>query len=314
MYACSPRWRADWISEVDLSRILSQLSDKIVPASGGSSRVGINYGIHFTGGEPFLNFDLLLRAVEIASEHGLPSIFVETNSFWCVDEESCGEKLQKLREAGLNGILVSVNPFVVEYIPFEKIDRAIKVGAKIFGENLMIYQLEFYRQFKEIGLRGTMRFEEYLEKFGVDGLRFVELIPMGRACYKLRDLFRKYPAKRFFHENCRRELLREWHTHIDNYGNYITGYCGGLSLGDARELDKLLEEGIDLDERPILKFLVSENLGELYRFTVSEFDYVERADGYISKCDLCLDIRRHIVLQTGEFKELAPRMFYFNLE
>jgi len=107
-------------------------------------------------------------------------------------------------------------------------------------------------------------------------------------------------------------FISDAHTHIDNYGNYMTGYCGGLSLGDARRLDELLEYGIDLDERPILKAL-TESLGKLYELAVKEFNYVERADGYISECDLCLDMRRHIAQQTDEFHELAPKEFYRNL-
>ncbi len=314
MYACSPSWSGDWISESDLRKILSQLSGKIASAPGGRSRVGINYGLHFTGGEPFLNYRLLLRAVELAKEYDMPSVFVETNSFWCVDREISEERLRRLREAGLDGILISVNPFLIEYTPFERIDLAVRLSRKIFGGNTMIYQLQFYDQFRGIGLRGTMSFEKYLETFGVEGLRWVELIPMGRACYMLRDLFRKYPARVFLDENCRASLLREWHTHVDNYGNYITGYCGGISLGDARKLDELLEDGIDLDERPILRMLIIGCLGDLYDFAVKEFNYVERSDGYISRCDLCLDIRRHIALQTNEFPELAPREFYTNLE
>ena len=136
---------------------------------------------------------------------------------------------------------------------------------------------------------------------------------MGRACYALGSLFRKYPAERFFNESCREELTRPWHVHIDNYCNYITGYCGGISLGDARDLDAICS-GIDLDDHPILARLVSHGgIGRLYRFAVEEYGYRESEDGYISKCHLCVDIRRHIIEQTDEFKELKPREFYLNL-
>ncbi len=287
MYACSPRWSNDWIPISDLKNILSQLADKILPSPYGVSRVGVNYGLHFTGGEPFLNYSLLLEAVKVACDYGIPSIFVETNSYWCTDPEKTVERLRELKSLGLNGILVSVNPFIVEYVPFERIEYNVSSSFRIFGENTMIYQYEFYRQFKWSGLKGLLKFEDYLRLYGFRGLEMVELIPMGRACYKLRDLFTKYPARTFFRENCRASLLREWHTHIDNYGNYITGYCGGLSLGDARKLDQLLEDGIDLDEKPILDILINKNIGELYSFAVKEFNYKEREDGYISKCDLC---------------------------
>jgi len=41
--------------------------------------------------------------------------------------------------------------------------------------------------------------------------------------------------------------------------------------------------------------------------------YGERCFDYVSKCHLCLDIRRHLA-RTGEFPELAPRAFYEHLE
>jgi len=313
MYACSPRWSNDWISLNDLKTILSQLSDKILPSPYGVHRVGVNYGLHFTGGEPFLNYPLLLEAVKMAKDYGIPSIFVETNSYWCTDPGRMIEKLVELKDSGLDGILVSVNPFIVEYVPFERIENNISLSLKLFGYNTIIYQYEFYRQFKEANLRGLLRFEDYLKIHGLKRLEWVELIPMGRACYKLRDIFPKYPARIFFKENCRESLLREWHTHVDNYGNYIAGYCGGISLGDARKINQLLEEGIDLDEKPILNILISKNLEELYKLAVREFDYKEREDGYISRCDLCLDIRRCIALQTEEYQELSPREYYTRL-
>ena len=77
MYACSPKWSGDWISEEDLEKILSQLAGKIKPSPYGPERVNLNYGLHFTGGEPFLNFKLLLRAIEIANELNIPSTFVD---------------------------------------------------------------------------------------------------------------------------------------------------------------------------------------------------------------------------------------------
>ncbi|MEM4724244.1 MAG: hypothetical protein QXP01_04470, partial [Candidatus Hadarchaeum sp.] len=96
---------------------------------------------------------------------------------------------------------------------------------------------------------------------------------------------------------------------IDNYGNYVPGYCGGLSLGDARDLNKLLQ-GIHLDELPVLRALLT-SLEELYRLGKA-YGY-EELDGYVSKCHLCTDIRRHLA-KVGDFPELKPREFYEHLE
>ncbi len=312
MYACSPKWKADWISESDLRKILGQLSEKIEPSPFGPHRIGINYGLHLTGGEPFLNFNLLLKVTKILRELGIPSTFVETNCFWCIDEEDAREKLMKLRENGLDGILISVNPFVLEYVPFERTEKAINISREIFGRNLMIYQEFFYHQFKTFKIKGVLSFTDYLRRAGFRSLYYAELLPMGRAVYKLNQLFRKYPAKHFFGLSCKEELTRGWHFHVDNYCNYMTGYCGGISLGDARNLNSLIENGVNLDDHPILKALV-EDLKELYEIAVEDFGYRELKNGYISKCHLCLDIRRHIVQITDEFKELKPVEFYRHL-
>lgn len=309
MYACSPRWRGDWISEEDAERILAQLATKLGGKYPYPSRIGVNYGIHFTGGEPFLNFDLLLKVTELARGLGIPSTFVETNCFWCTNDETTRDKFTRLKDAGLEGVLISVNPFIIEQIPFERIERAARISREIFDGNVMIYQRFFYDQFRRLGLKGTLPFDEYLHKAGYSSLHYIELLPMGRVPYKLGHLYKEYPASHFFGESCRQELIRDWHIHIDNYCNFVPGYCGGISLGDARDLGSICQ-GIDLDEFPVLKALLTD-LKELYELA-KEFGYEER-EAYISKCHLCVDVRRHLA-RHGEFKELRPTEFYERLE
>ena len=312
MYACSPRWSADWIDPRDAEKILSELSGRLQKHyPPGFRTVGINYGLHFTGGEPFMNFDLLLELTRIAEALEIPATFVETNCFWCTSRRACEEKLSELRDAGLDGILISVNPFILEHVPLERATTAIEVSREIFGSNVMVYQEGFYERMRRLGVSGTLPLEETLKLAGPNALGSLELLPMGRAPYELGHLYRKYPAKEFFEDSCKTELTRGWHFHIDNYFNYITGYCGGLSIGDARDLESICE-GVSLDDRPILSALVT-RMGELYRFAVEKFGYEELPDGYISKCHLCVDIRKHIAQRTGEFKELKPREFYSRL-
>jgi len=270
--------------------------------------MGVNQGLHFTGGEPFLNFGLLLELTAMAHRLGIPSTFVETNCFWCVDDETTREKLTQLKQAGLAGILISVNPFIVEQVPFARIQRAVRISGRIFPGNVLVYQQFFYEQFRRMGLEGTLPFEEYLQRAG-EGLCYAELLPGGRVAYKLACLFQEYPAEHFFAASCAQELIRDWHIHIDNYGNFIPGYCAGISLGDARDLDALCQ-GINLDELPVLKALLT-SMEALHRLG-KRFGY-EGQKGYVSKCHLCLDIRKHLA-GTAEFKELQPREFYEHVE
>ena len=320
MYACSPKWSADWLVEPDAEKILAQLSGQIEGSPLGPDKVGVNYGLHFTGGEPFLNFNLLLNLTEMAHELKIPSIFVETNCVWCTSKELVKKRFSQLRDKGLNGLLISANPFVVEQVPFERIEQAIKIGKEVFNENLMVYHDLFYSHLRTLQIKHTLSFNEYFtimrknDILGLhQGLTYPSIFPMARVPYKLGHLYRNYPEEVFFGESCREELTSPWHIHIDNYCNYITGYCGGISLGDARDLDSIYE-GIDLEDYSIVARLVSpRGIEELYRFGVEEFGYRELREGYVSKCHICVDIRKHISEQTDEFKELRPVEFYRSL-
>lgn len=313
MYACSPGWRSDWMDAGEARKVLEDLSGRLPGRPPfGSRTIGINRGLHFTGGEPFLNFPLLLELTEIAADLGIAGTFVETNCFWCRDRDATRRKLVQLREAGLEGVLVSVNPFTMEHVPIGNCLLAVEEGRQVFGRNVLVYQEGFLHEATQASIEGTLGLEESVKLLGPDALRGLELLPRGRAVYALGTLYRHHPADSFFHCSCEEELGRGWHFHVDNYFNYIPGYCGGISLGDARDLDAILS-GLDLDERPLLRALVA-GMGDLYRMATGEFGYRERKEGYVSKCHLCLDIRRHIVGQTKEFEELRPREFYLHLE
>jgi hypothetical protein len=312
MYACSPKWNGDWISEADLETLLSLLAGIIQPSPWGAETISLNHGLHFSGGEPFLNYPLLLKAVEMAEELGIPSTFVETNCFWCKNDAVTQEKLTRLKEAGLKGILISVNPFYAEYVPFERTERCIRVSREVFGANVMVYQIEYYHRFKALGIRDKIALQDYVNLTqGEDLAERVELFLQGRAARQLRTLYPAYPAQAFFSQPCRPSFLRDWHNHFDNYGNFIPGYCGGISLGSWRNLEELTNEGIDLEEHPLLEFFVSEDIQGLLGFA-KDFGYEETREGYLSKCDLCLDLRGYLVSRQ-DFPELSPREFYAHL-
>jgi len=307
MYACSPKWDEDWISQEDVDTYLSLLSGKIKPSVHGRDHIDLNCGLHFTGGEPFLNFELLLRATEMARMYNIPSTFVETNCYWCIGDEETEERMRLLRQAGLNGILISVNPFLLEHVPFERTLRAIRIAKRIFGKNTLVYQTFFHRQFKRLGVASTLTFSDYVNRTGIGSLNHAEVIPMGRLPYQLGYLFQKHPAQSFFGQSCSRRLTSPHHVHIDNYGNYIGGFCAGISLGDCHD-PSLFFDGINLDERPVLKALVTD-IEELYKLG-KEFQYEDMPEGYASACHLCLDIRKHLVLRSDRFRELTPAQMY----
>jgi hypothetical protein len=309
MYACSPIWKSDWMPQEEIRQCLEILQDKIIPAPAGDHNIGLNHGLHFTGGEPFLNFDLLCYAVETANRLNIPSTFVETNCSWCISDTITRNKLQLLRDKGLRGIMISVNPYYAEFIPFEHTERCIRISSEIFKSNMVIYQLEFYYLFRTMSMKGTLSFSEALkiQRIGYH----VELFLSGRATQALREYYPAYPASHYFSEPCLPDFLRSWHNHFDNYGNFMPGFCGGISLGNWHDLNILIDKGVDLEKTPLLKYFITQDFEGLYRYA-KDLDFKDKESGYISKCDLCLRLRKHLVSVT-EFAELQPRQFYDQL-
>jgi pyruvate-formate lyase-activating enzyme len=63
------------------------------------SSLGINVGLYFTGGEPFLNYPLLLEAISQARYYRIPARFVEANGFWCTSESRVRARALILRRS-----------------------------------------------------------------------------------------------------------------------------------------------------------------------------------------------------------------------
>jgi hypothetical protein len=258
-----------------LEKVMDSIGDSIRHESPHEG-VSMNCGLHFTGGEPFLSYELLLNAVETAQKRGITSNFVETNCFWCKDDDVVERTLLELKNAGLGGLMVSANPFLLEFVPLERIERSIRVGRRIFGADVMVYHPYFLGDLRRLKIRGRIKLEEYMQAADDEALSHIRdcnlLLPMGRLAWRLDSLYRRFPQDAFFHENCVGELTRPWHVHVDNYGNYIAGYCAGLSLGKFDSWDANFGDGIDLDGHPVIRAIAS-SLGELYRYAVENCAY-----------------------------------------
>lgn len=303
LYCCSPQWK-DWMG-VDLLKAIYEGT----LASARSRR-----GFHLAGGEAFLNFPLLLQAVELASHYGIPLDYVETNAGWFTDEESAVEKLTQLRDAGLSCLLVSASPFHAEHIPVGKTLGAIRASLRVFGQyGTMVWLPEFLRELTRITDTDTLAFEEYVEAVGLRQARSAaeyggQLIPGGRSGSTLAHLLPQRPKEAFFGSDCSYELLRSGRGHFDPYGNIITGVCSGISVGDSHDLVSAYRD-FRLADHPIIETLCTRGVEGLYEMASTVYGYVAR-DSYSGQCHLCMDIRRHLVAAGAEYPELAPKEFY----
>jgi hypothetical protein len=135
------------------------------------------------------------------------------------------------------------------------------------------------------------------------------LISGGRSGYRLGHLAPKQPAENFRRENCHLEILHAHHSHFDLYGNYISGFCGGLTIGDWHDLPNILNN-FEAGRFPtLIETLIESGPYGLFKLAQRDFQYVPLPDGYVGKCHLCVDVRRHLA-QEGDFEELRPLQFY----
>lgn len=304
LYAAGPAWK-DWMDVEDAAKIFQGLL-----LSSRHLR-----GFHLAGGEPFLDFNLLLQVQRIASDFRIPIEYVETNAGWCLDEETALDAMEQLRDAGLRCILISCSPFHAERVPLKRVTRAIKAARTVFGEEgVILWMPHFYPQLLNIAVDRTVLLEEYVESVGLEfANRMVRhgysLITGGRVGYELSAFFELFAPEQFAEETCELELLDSGHAHFDPYGNFIPSFCSGISLGDARDLLALFES-FDLDALPVVRTLVDSGPYGLFRFAEKEFGYKPPKAGYAGKCHLCVDVRKWIRNQTDEFQELSPAGFY----
>jgi hypothetical protein len=122
-------------------------------------------------------------------------------------------------------------------------------------------------------------------------------------------LVEKHPAERFIYENCSMEILYAHHSHFDLYGNYISGFCGGLRIGSWREMHQLLEAFYAGSYPPLVKILIENGPFALFKYAADDYGYIPDEDGYVGKCHLCVDVRRYLA-DSDEFYELQPATFY----
>jgi len=245
--------------------------------------------------------------------------YMETNGFLLLKDGLT--KLQELKDAGLNRILLSISPFHNEFISVQHIKQIFKDIISIFGNDGIFPWNHSYLYFLErVSQDKPVKLEEYFSNFSFPEILFqlsniMYIHPGGRAAYLLSKYQDLYPAEDLLDIECNRNLSSPTHAHIDYRGNYITGFCSGLRIGEesALNLKKLYKEGIDLREYPVLSMLTTGGLKKLYHFSLKE-GYSPKKEGYVFPCHLCLDMRIYLYFNKEKYRDLYPDFFYEELK
>lgn len=304
LYACSESQPNQWMTPNTAEQIMQALKKEPRLES-----------IHISGGEAALNMDLLIKVIELAVEQGVPLSYLETNGAWCSNIERAKQGFRRMRDAGLHMVLISASMFHNEFIPFKRTRIAVQAATEIFGpQNLIIWLPNLYQALGQLGDEENKRtLEKFCEKAGLstrmDHLpHLYNLIPAGRAARALRACYRAHNAKAYQFASCMNELMSVSHFHIDLFECLFTGLCPGIAPGDLTNL----HPEMDMNSAPIFYTLCQSGPYGLMGMAIRDYGFEEDPQGYVSKCDLCQEVRRFL-FKTGDFYELRPAEFYEGL-
>jgi hypothetical protein len=249
--------------------------------------------------------------LEVANQVGVHIEYIETNSSWYRTHDAACTLLDSLVEQGLSTLLVSISPFHNERIPFYKV-KGVIAACRQTGISVFPWVSDFVADISAFDDRKTHSMEEYQQLFGED---YLERLPYrywistgGRALETFGRFSTQKPISRLAAESSRgcSELAEVGHFHIDLYGNYVPGLCAGLAIR-AEDLGAPL----DPEAYPIISRLYSKGVGEFASYATEVYDFRASKAAYGSKCELCYEIRRFLVVEKGvNSKELQPQGHY----
>jgi hypothetical protein len=253
--------------------------------------------IHIAGGEALMYYHEVLELCREASKKGIAPHFIETNATWCVNAEVARGRMLELRDAGVQGMLISACPHHQHECPPERYRHCYEASAETFGERNVAagdHPLEALEEMHAIAVD-----EERLGEY----VRGSTPMLVGRAG----EVLAKYVPERTVEElagdnmwhgpsedaSCRREFDPHdmWEIHIDPYANLQT--CCGIIFGNAHEtpLPELMERGFHLDD-PLVAAVYERGPVGLLEIAV-EKGYEPRAT-YPQKCGMCWEIRKFL--------------------
>jgi MoaA/NifB/PqqE/SkfB family radical SAM enzyme len=191
----------------------------------------LTHFVGFTGGEPFLHYDLLLELGRyIQEKYGYP-FGAATNCFWAKDRPKARAMLSPLVDRGLRELLVSLDDFHLEFIDGKRIENCIHVALSL-GMHVTVQTI-----ITRTGHNASY-FREHMDIPQSLAIRWVETPchPAGRAVSQV-------PESEYVREWCNKPdhctALHVWN--VDPQGR-VTPCCGTacsrpLKVGNSFEED-----------------------------------------------------------------------------
>ena len=198
-YSSSPQWPGDYMT--------SSMAEEIFPVL---KKLGC-YSIHIGGGEPLLKPDKILDVLGVAQRNNIGIEYIETNSSWYKDETSAKAVLRELKNHGVRTLLISIDPYHNEYIPFWKVKALIRTCSEA-KMNVFPWLMEFWNEVDAMDDHSSHSLDEYARLFGQDYpvklLNRYGLNLKGRAFMTYKPMMKRQAFDKILKESKPCKLLR----------------------------------------------------------------------------------------------------------
>jgi len=242
--------------------------------------------VHITGGEPFLYWEHLRQILRQAQKENLGAVdMVETNGFWAAGEEVIRQRLQSLKELGVNRLKISTDPFHQEYVDIECVRLLAAAATEMLGPERVLVR---WRKYFDAPVSVKIRAAAYVSAMRDYPCRFT-----GRAGGKLADLVAATPTEQIASMNCQAEFLGAKGVHIDPFGNVFSGTCSGIIIGNVSQtpLEQIWQQFHPANNEVLNTLFTLGPSGLLSR--AEKLGY-RKANLYAGKCHLCTSIRQFL--------------------
>ena len=268
-----------------------------------------NYAVQeigFFGGEPLLNFDLLVSFIKEVKKYNIPKIGLPTNGYWGKNDSIAKKYALKLKQAGLNNIGFSVDAFHQEFVPLDDVKRAIRAIHEAGIEIIyLVAQNLGGTEEKNIFNEKTKEITDVLShEFDFCQLITSDLQVRGRA---VNQLSRYYSLTTIPTDKC---LIFKFPMFmIDPNGWVFHQLCHGITIGNAKEksLSEIVSE-FNYRKHPIIGKVAVKG-GPINLLEIAIEKGFKPQKGYADKCHLCSNVRNF--LRPFYPNILEPSNIYF---
>jgi len=266
--------------------------------------------LHFTGGEPFLHFDLLRDAIAMAKDIGARRITCSTSCYWAKDVQTARARFSELKAAGLDWFLISADAFHQDQVPLEYVKNAaqVRVELGLQGNDDLSVVVMIDPDYEHPFNTRTREIVEQIRSWG-HGASMHNSMPYGRGHDLVPEAFCKMHRGKL---KCW-EFLNMSFVHPDGPRTIIMGpdenamVCYGVSLGNLRDkpLPQLVREAEE-NPNPIIKTLLEKGAEGLAARAVAKG--WQRKEAYQNECHLCYCARDYLRQYEPDF--LQPNECY----